>query len=545
MAVLTYLRCIVESIDHPDLVGIVFQYLLAVPEAEREEIKPSRPTALARRRKSENLLSNLAQGQDKPAPDLFNLIDLVLTSLRSRNQQTVTATLRLVCVLLRNRHQHDFSLIKTSVLEDGLATRPLETHDRDIAMLFSVAEDLADSDYLGQAYETQLLDVQNSLESHECSAQFLALPNSALEMTKAVRIHSIEPEDPLLASLVELLKEFMASDIETNLALTQTVSTLANCGSLRLDGWLVGAPQPSISRVNTSAKSAEEPRVRDSTVSAASNDNDGVINSKHPLKVSELAGSEKGLSNENMSPVFAALDSLLAQVETFRREIQNFDIYLAERKYIFKVGENVDKAVTSEDHSTRRPEENFPLMPPPPKPRGAPQIGSINERLISTENSAQGSRASSPRGRQPEVPANTVLAGRLSHLRVSPSPNPGRSDGRAFSPSPSPLRKNSLSSTPPKRVVTPMGPANALKQKVKVRLAAEDSVRKVHDFSGSSETSSIRSESTAPDHGDISGYKEVSLSHILTNVIILQEFVLELAAILQVRASLFGEVKFS
>ena len=37
----------------------------------------------------------------------------------------------------------------------------------------------------------------------------------------------------------------------------------------------------------------------------------------------------------------------------------------------------------------------------------------------------------------------------------------------------------------------------------------------------------------------------VSLSHILTNIVVLQEFILELAAVMQVRASLFGEVKFS
>lgn len=39
--------------------------------------------------------------------------------------------------------------------------------------------------------------------------------------------------------------------------------------------------------------------------------------------------------------------------------------------------------------------------------------------------------------------------------------------------------------------------------------------------------------------------REASLSHILTNVSILQEFILEIIAILQVRASMFSEVKFA
>jgi hypothetical protein len=38
--------------------------------------------------------------------------------------------------------------------------------------------------------------------------------------------------------------------------------------------------------------------------------------------------------------------------------------------------------------------------------------------------------------------------------------------------------------------------------------------------------------------------KLVSVSHILTNVIVLQEFLLELAAFVQVRAGLFAEVRY-
>ncbi|KFY41214.1 hypothetical protein V494_03132, partial [Pseudogymnoascus sp. VKM F-4513 (FW-928)] len=39
--------------------------------------------------------------------------------------------------------------------------------------------------------------------------------------------------------------------------------------------------------------------------------------------------------------------------------------------------------------------------------------------------------------------------------------------------------------------------------------------------------------------------KMVSVSHVLTNIIVLQEFILELAALVQVRAAMFGEVKFT
>jgi hypothetical protein len=39
--------------------------------------------------------------------------------------------------------------------------------------------------------------------------------------------------------------------------------------------------------------------------------------------------------------------------------------------------------------------------------------------------------------------------------------------------------------------------------------------------------------------------REASLLHVITNVVILQEFILELVALMQIRASLFGEIKYA
>lgn len=114
-------------------------------------------------------------------------------------------------------------------------------------------------------------------------------------------------------------------------------------------------------------------------------------------------------------------------------------------------------------------------------------------------------------------------------------------DARAYSPSP--LRKDSITSTTPKRVITPMGPADALNQKVKIKNKVGNHKHHMGDVVGS-ETSSVRSGSVVTDAQAAEEFSEISLSHLLTNIIILQEFILELAAIIQVRASLFGEVEF-
>ena len=71
----------------------------------------------------------------------------------------------------------------------------------------------------------------------------------------------------------------------------------------------------------------------------------------------------------------------------------------------------------------------------------------------------------------------------------------------------------------------------------------------VHDGKNDGEASGgAESKAEGKELGDVGGTGMVpvtaSLSHVLTNIVILQEFVLEIAAVMHVRAALFGEVKF-
>lgn len=73
-------------------------------------------------------------------------------------------------------------------------------------------------------------------------------------------------------------------------------------------------------------------------------------------------------------------------------------------------------------------------------------------------------------------------------------------------------------------------------QKVEVMLSKYQPPPKEPTFDASA------GDETDEENDDI---REASLLHIITNVVILQDFVLELVALMQVRASLFGEVKFA
>lgn len=548
VAVLSYLRCILESIDHPELTHLILHYLFALPKGPPEDLSKARPTTLVRRRKSEILVNTLATGDEKPSPNLFTLVDLILTSLQSRNQQTVTATLRLISVILRNHHQRALSTLIKVQTRNLSAKRTVEAHDRGLDYLLSLAEDLAPSDDLEMAYETHLQDAHSLLESHSCSVQLLALPSmETLTMQSTtkdpwgkshlVQAHTIPPEDALLGTLLLLFTSFLHNDIEINLSLTQAFSTYASCGYTRLEGWLItnssntGKTNCPSTRKPLSSDSDQETKLEDQNTSAS--DDDGATNNR------ALDPRHEDPTSELSSPVFSVFHSLLDQVEVFRRDILDFDTYLAERRHVFKVGEEIDSALAGNPIPSRKSEDSKRTSPT--RARDAAPIGSISQRLLSENISAGASRSSSPRGRQRNDPPISTLVGRLSHLQIPPSPSSSNPASRAYSPSP--LCKDSFSSTPPRFTNAPIGPVDALRQKIKMiirPLSQQDHSRGL----GSSETSSVRSDSVGPASNTADEPKEISLSHLLTNVIILQEFILELAAIVQVRASLFDEVAF-
>lgn len=576
VAVLTYLRCIIESINHPDLIRLILQYLFALPEAPKEDPPIARPTTLLRRRKSQSLVAHLAKGEEKPSPILFTLVDLIFTSLGSRNQQTVTCTLRLCSAIIRTQHQYAISsLIR---VQPPCCQRTIGAHNADVDMLFSMAKEIGTDHGLEESYESHMQDVRNLMEMHSCSSRLLALPGFdifadqiAAKYTspdsKPVTSHSIAVEDPLLRSLLSLLDRFLVNDIETNLSLTQAFTTLASCGYTRVDGWLLGNGIDDVYPSDQEMSSDEDADAASHTRNASST---GSNVGKANLRSIKKARREPIRHPSSASPVFAALNSLVQKIDFFRQKIQDFDIYLAERKHIFKVGEEIETALSEPPVRVLSSKKSTPA---PATPLNSPPnnlIGTISRRLFSEgeTSSNDASRSSSPRGRQQrDASSSAALVGRLNHLRLSPSPTPSKKQQQSRNFSASPLRRSKNNKPPsatPPQAVTPMGPPDVLLQKVKMpttttvsagtppppRLIPTTIIPSCNAAIGSgagSDASSVRSDSviiagSGPPEEDV---REVSLGHLLTNIVILQEFVLELAALVEVRATLFeDEVRF-
>jgi hypothetical protein len=540
VAVLTYLRHIFESIDHPDLVRLTLQYLFGLREKPIEAKESAKPISVARRRKSQDLLNHIAKEEDQPTPDLFNLGDLILAGLRSSNQQTIDATLHLLSVLLRRQHHQVSSiLLRTRHTRDSEDQRTVGAQEKEVDNFFALAERLTGFQDLESSFENHLYDNRNLLELHSCTSTLLSLPcPSEDDMepfaiksgSQIIKPHVLIPEDPILKNIVELLEVFFHNDIETNLGLTKVVVDLALCGNMRLEGWLLTHPSKYSYSPDHSADDPCEPHL----ASIAGEDSSAM--ETETLRRLNLARREPSWTASDLSPIFKVLDQLVKEVEAFRREINEFDTYLMQCRNTVEIPDNVS-ASGSNLSAPRKSQDSSRSSPT--RLKNVVQIGSITERLRS-DRPAGGpeSRTSSPRGRQLDVHSTPTLVGRLGHLRVSPTRNLNQAATRNYSPSP--LRKDPVASTPPRLGRSIPSLAAALQSRIWVShgsLGARDGADSVSD------TSSIRSESVGPEKPTDKG-REVSIGHLMTNVIILQEFILELSALVEVRGGMFREVRY-
>ena len=534
MAVLTYLRHILESIEHPDLVGSIFEYLLAQPKSSNEPTPSTRPTTLARRRKSQNLIESLSTEEQKPSPDLFTLVDLLLTSLQGRNQQAITATLQLSSVLLRKFHTYTFStLVKAKPIVVPDDRRTIANHQKNINTLWTMMNSVSDAYMLENSYEGHIHDAHMLTESHPCSTSLHDIPDmtrfvnesqnlsGTVSRAQSIRRHRITQSDPFLYCVLVQLKYFFFNDIDTNLGLTQVVIDLASCGLTQLEGWLLGE-----------FVSDDDENYTDSEQRSHALTDDGAT------IASSLVPEQSMPHSSHMSPMFDTLESLIHQVDQYRQEIMDFDSHLQELRK--KLANSADVGLGTEPTDTFQKPPRFEASTPvglhrtiqtPPTP-GHP----ASETILDSA-----SRSSSPRGRQSNSISTMSLVGRLNHLHISPSRSSSQSTSRTYSASP--LRNTSINSMALKSTDVPKGAASLLLRRINLLAPDLPSERRLPPADGS-ETSSTRSMSIGSEK-KTDETKDVALGHLLTNVIVLQEFILELTAVVEVRTSLFDEVLFA
>lgn len=665
---LTYLRRILESLDHPDMINLILHYLLALPDAISPNKKPSRSSVSeARKRKSMDLTKMMAARAEEPAtPLLFNLVDLILSCLRSRNQQTIHVTLQLVSAILKRHHRYAvFTLLRTDLLPSDATHRTAGAHEQEVDYLVSLAGAIGGKTNFDDAYANILKDTMARVESHPCSFRMMIprvstngvkLPNPPPEKNmpgapREVREHTLRPDDPLLNVILDLLETFFLNSVETNLSVSETIVDLAICGYMNVEGWLSRDPatysytetedEEDLDEHDYETSVASEvaepaPQTDDSTFS------EKTFDEAQRLRSIRRCRSKPEWTESQLPRILQVLKRLGDQVASYKRTIPRFNDLLEQRRDAFQTAESML------DGPSPTP------LPPPPPPKmrrvmssgpGTPErlhmddafraaspprpsaLEGFAQRLLSElGTTAPSSRSVSPKHRQEHVRIPGTLSTPGSYpggpepmtpnaFRVPPKEWPlsygggetldavRRGNVRSFSSGgvtaasigPSFEERDMVAESQasafaafdqsilsrrvglPDESLKPIpldltrkpeggdvgqdqgqdgedgrGQEHDEEQEQEKEQAeeqaeeqAQESAQQPDQDKRGDDGDDARSDTPAPTDPRKAHEGTVSVSHLLTNIIIFQSFLLELASLMQVRASLFSEVRYA
>ncbi|KAG9253045.1 DNA polymerase epsilon subunit C [Emericellopsis atlantica] len=616
VAVLTYLRRILESLDHPDMINLILHYLLALPEApDAQSDAPSSLISSARKRKSMDLATMMASKSDTAVtPLLFNLVDLILACLRSKNQQTIYVTLQLVSAILKRHHRYAvMTLLKTEVLPSHVVHRTIGAHEQEVEYLLSLAGAVGGQDNFDDVYDSLLKDTMARLESHPCSLKLVAphvgknhnhkpaaLSDSLPGAPREVREHTLRPDDPLLNAMLDLLETFFLNPVETNLSVTDSLVDLATCGYMSIEGWLARSPH---SYQYDEDEDASEEEVSGDEDAKQSPTADAAKLTTEPQD--EQAKSQKDCrrrpqwNQQSLPRLLNIVKRLCDQVITYKETVPRFDELLQQRREAFHTADMIL-------HSPKPQPRDIPMTLGTPDRRsdefsrsGSPSRPSAFEGLAQRLLSELGtpSRSGSPRGRRDQnrgggssgvaTPSQRVDNYGMASPRTLPIPPPKEfpfpthNGYRTASPSrigddigvdldnrgdmhPSRIADFAAADQTilsqriglPDKTIDPI-PLKFNKAPIRepVSTSREDEEDE-DEFSKAAigpDADEMGDEDEDEDKGAESENDEpqspqdpetVSVSHVVTNVMIFQSFVFELASLVQVRAGLFNEVRF-
>jgi hypothetical protein len=499
-----------EALHHPDLTRLTLEYLLAVPKKNaNDNAGPISPSAVKRRKTLESIVQSQS-GTPELSPALFNLVDLIITSLRSDSPQTVNATLKVAAVLLRKHHPYaGAALQRIASASHHLPRRTIGGHRKEVGNLLSLALAISNLDGLADTFDNYRADSLNSLQCHSCfslcpSGQDDPVLKSSFRKPvsggtlQEASSHVIHREDGFLKCLSTPFANFLANDVETNLGLTDAIIAMASCAFARLEGWLLVDPADYKydDDVNGDVHDggAED---AGALVGTVPHDNADLKEEEEEQRLSALKKAQRLPSwpIASRSLLMASLEDLVAQVSKQRAEVAGFDVLFAQRKLLFQTGDS--------DAGSLGPQHLLHSAPPDRlDPRGALDSGASHPQPWPQAGAAP----------FPSVPE--AVDGESLRRRVTISPT--------------------------------SGPAVHLRarggQTQTTTTAATTTT--IANKPGGNESSLVSDSVDNDASGGQQGSSSITINHLLTNAVILQEFILELMALVEVRASLLDDVSF-
>ncbi|KAF7727094.1 hypothetical protein EC973_008057 [Apophysomyces ossiformis] len=547
VAVISYIDLILQTLEQEELSSVVVGFLIG-DEGEQLEDREQIPT--------EHRTSNTFAGSEfthhKSSPyysasDTFTLKDLIFSRLKSSSQPTVIATLKLLKTLITKHCRHSTGLLSVYPVTEN-ATKPavIAHHIREIELYCSLVEAIDEKhapEVLINGYDNYLSDIEAMMDNDRCyqlSTSF-GWPTAELRGPKIKRRrslkysqryengtnqpeatvsptlcksapvmfkHHIRPTDPLLQILLSLLSHFFAQSSELNLALTGVISALALCPYRTLEGWitfresdrakpddvLVLSSTERLERINLDQEQ-DKIRVKDIYAhfdSTELDEDDEEDDRSIDYRADRFSRRRKSAVHfKSYPPFFTLFRTLTQQVDYYRSEIDGFDQLLDERRNGLLFGESTNTV---------------------PSITGGSRRGSI---FKTDTNARRGSI-------RPSVPSMLAGDGLTTANAGTNSPLP--SSITPITPlSPLDLHARKTQNTR----IQPLFPSNFVTEPEEPILDLDKD-----------------DEDTFAPHVDPSQQrrldktKEITISMLLNNVVILEEAIKEIVALIQVRRSL-------
>jgi hypothetical protein len=325
---------------------------------------------------------------------------------------------------------------------------------------------------LDESFGNYLKDASWALESRLCIS-------TSDKNSKEVDALEVRQDDPIIRELLDCLETFFTNSVIVNLALTEVLMSIASSQLVALDGWLLVDPTKYQYTKPDDSSEGGLPDILDQ------------INSVY---------EEPTWSAADTPALTAVLTRLVAQVQNWRKTIEDFDILVAARRDLLH----------DEDELASGSAEQNPLP-----------SGSLDRPSSTTPRTPQlNSDQATPRGRRDKQnfasPQRTIVG------------SPPRDSSMARLTAADELRK---------RLATPFPMGNQSPSRPNGDADSSTLAPSAGTLAGA-EDEAIIDDEQKPEQDS------ATLGHVLTNVVVLYEFLLEISAMVQARATLFEEAGF-
>ena len=583
VAVMSYIDIMIRTLEPGQLSDLLVEFLMSEDNDDASRSRPhprmlnlssappraaDRTTKLRRRKSSAMVLLEMEAPDSRRQSDYFTsmgrftLKDLLLSNLRSKNQATVAAALQLFQTMLGQRCRlstsglflviHDTNatsypepamifpevpvlpnaaedsdeeeFVYPGAKNDEQPQMPLlptfiqsdvtfSTHEREMGLYLTLVSRVDPShsdDAFSTGYDHYLRDAVTSIQNHSC---FHICDDENIDARSKFK-HRLNVNDPILSLILESLRTFFSNSPRMNISLTGVLAELAICPDRSIAGWLTCAVSeaPAFSDPYLDVDDGRDDRSIDS-----------VIDEKFATETNILPAVR--LDEHTRPVVHTIFQGLVSQLERYRQSVDNFDKYLLERRQGLLFSENLTDALTlslepvqepvlSSLTSSGPPEIIHTPETPPQRPKPKPKTSSLVSFLTPRKSK------STP----PKAPYEPTTPPRTGSKNVAASP---------FAPHYQ--RTRDIVVEPFAAPVPVSGPWTSAQPSKWT--ADEDDVFTTGGQWGGHAAARPEGEGEGEDSTE-GKVMQVTLSQLLDNVVILEECIKELVAIIHARRSL-------